>query len=93
MPDFARIGSLLGQRKPGHSLPQALYNDPAVFGFDLEAIHYRSWLLAGFACELPEPRGYLAATVGRSPIVITRDRNGVIRGFHNSCRHRACPKR
>ena len=88
MPDFARIGSLLDGRKPGHSLPQALYNDPAVFDFDLQAIHYRSWVLAGFTCELPEPRGYFATTVGRSPIVITRDREGVIRGFHNSCRHR-----
>ena len=88
MLDLARIGSLLAERKPGHSLPQALYNDPAVFEFDLQAIYHRSWLLVGFECELPEPSGYLAATIGRSPIVVTRDRDGAIRGFHNSCRHR-----
>ena len=88
MLDLDRIGSLLGERKPGHSLPQALYNDPAVFAFDLQAIYHRSWILLGFECEIPEPRGYMATAIGGSPIVVTRDRDGTIRGFHNSCRHR-----
>jgi Rieske 2Fe-2S family protein len=88
MLDLNRIGALLAQRKPDHSLPQALYNSPDVFEFDLQAIFGQNWLLAGFSCELPEPRSYLALTVGRSPIVITRDREGKLRGFHNSCRHR-----
>lgn len=86
--DVTRIGALLAERKSGYTLPQALYNSPEVFEFDLLAVFGRSWILAGFICELPEPRGYLALTVGRSPVVITRDRDGVLRAFHNSCRHR-----
>ena len=92
--DVARIGALLAQRKPGHSLSRALYNSPEVFEFDLEAIFGEAWILAGFSCELPEPRSTLALVVGRSPIVLTRDRHGTVRGFHNSCRHRGaqvCP--
>ena len=86
--DLSRIKAVLDARRPGHSLPQALYNSPDVFEFDLEAIYGQSWILAGFACEIPRPRGYLAFTVGRSPVVITRDREGSFRAFHNSCRHR-----
>ena len=88
MLDLERIGALLAGRRPGYSLPQALYNSAEAFEFDLEAIFGQSWILAGFSCEIPRPRGYLAVTVGRSPVVITRDRDGTLRAFHNSCRHR-----
>ncbi|WAJ28789.1 aromatic ring-hydroxylating oxygenase subunit alpha [Antarcticirhabdus aurantiaca] len=88
MLDLNRIGALVSARRPGHSLPQALYNDPDVLEFDLQAIFGRSWILAGFTCEIPRPRGVLALDIGRSPVVITRDREGVVRAFHNSCRHR-----
>ena len=83
-----QIGALLESRKPGHSLPQALYNDPDAFAFDMEAIYGRSWLLVGFEVELPKPGSYLALTVGPWPILILRDRSGRLRGYHNSCRHR-----
>ena len=84
--DLAKIGALLAARRPGHGLPQALYNDPEVFAFDLEAIFARSWLLAGFECELPAAGGYLATAVGPWPVLITRDRAGDLHAFHNSCR-------
>jgi choline monooxygenase len=32
--------------------------------------------------------GYFATQVGRTPVVVTRDRDGVLRGFVNVCRHR-----
>jgi Rieske 2Fe-2S family protein len=88
MIDLERIDALFKGRRPGHSLPQALYNDPDVFAFDLEAIHARSWLLVGFEVELPKPGSYLALTIGRWPILVVRDRSSALRGFHNSCRHR-----
>jgi carnitine monooxygenase subunit len=34
------------------------------------------------------PPGYFAAAVGQTPVVVTRDRDGVLRGFVNVCRHR-----
>ncbi|MCE7026815.1 aromatic ring-hydroxylating oxygenase subunit alpha [Jiella avicenniae] len=88
MLDLSMIAAVFAQRKPGHSLPQALYNSPDVYEFDLQAIYGQSWILAGFTCEIPRPRGVLALTIGRSPVVITRDRDGTLNAFHNSCRHR-----
>lgn len=86
--DIARIETLVRARRPGHSLPQGLYNEAEALEFDLAAIFHRSWILVGFSCEIPRPRGYLAVTVGRSPVVVTRDADGALRAFHNSCRHR-----
>jgi len=94
MHDTTRVRELLHARRPGHALPQALYNDSDVFTFDIQAIFWREWVLVGLDVELPQPGAALALTVGTSPIVILRDRDGKIRGFHNSCRHRGamvCP--
>lgn len=80
--------------KPNHSLPQALYNDPEVYAFDLEAIFARHWFQAGLVCELPSPGHWLSILIGASPVIVTRDRDGTIKAFHNSCRHRGaelCP--
>ncbi len=88
MLDLARIRRLLDQRRPGHSLPQAFYTDPDILQFDMEAIYGRSWIMAGFEAELPEPGCTLALTIGRNPVVVVRGRDGALRAFHNSCRHR-----
>lgn len=86
--DLPRIDALLRERRPAHTLPQALYIDPRSFDFDMEAIYRQSWLMAGMDCELPRTGSYLSMMIGKWPVVITRDRDGEIRAFHNSCRHR-----
>jgi Rieske 2Fe-2S family protein len=94
MRDNHGIRDLLDQRQAGHALPQPFYTDADVFALDVEAIFDASWLMIGFSTELPKPGNYLAMTIGRTPIVILRDRTGNIRGFFNSCRHRGaqiCP--
>jgi len=88
MTDVAWADRQLAQRRPGHSLPQALYTDTRAFDFDLAAIYARSWLMAGMECELPTPGSYLALTIGEWPVIVVRDKAGEIRAFHNSCRHR-----
>jgi len=88
MVDLNKIARLLDARRPGHGLPQALYNDPDAFEFDLDAIFGRSWIMVGFEVELPRPGSWMAVTVGRSPVLITRDRDGRLHAFHNTCRHR-----
>lgn len=88
MVDLDKIRGLLGQRRPGCTLPQGFYNDPDAYVFDLEAIFGRAWLQVGFEVELPKPGSHLSVTLGHWPILITRDRAGALHAFHNACRHR-----
>ncbi|SMH48105.1 aromatic ring-hydroxylating oxygenase subunit alpha [Mesorhizobium australicum] len=78
----------LRNRRDGYSLEQAFYTDPDYFQADLELIWYRDWLFAAHDCEIPKPGNYVTLQVGDYPVVIVRDRQGQVRAFHNSCRHR-----
>ena len=78
----------LRNRRDGYSLEQAFYTDPDYYRVDLELIWYRDWLFAAHDCEIPKPGNYVTLQVGDYPVVIVRDRQGQVRAFHNSCRHR-----
>ncbi len=86
--ELREISARLRARPPGHSLPQPFYTDPDYFEFDLAAIFGRHWLFVGFEAELREAGDYLSLTIGHWPILVMKDRDGTVRGFHNSCRHR-----
>jgi stachydrine N-demethylase len=82
------VQALLAARKPNHSLPRAFYTDPDLFQVDLDRIWYRSWLFAVPACEIAKAGNYVTHKVGLYSVIIVRGTDGVIRAFHNSCRHR-----
>ncbi len=70
------------------SLPSRNYFDPEQYQRELEAIWYRNWLCVGRMEELSEPRDYKVVEVGSQSILVTRDREGQLHAFHNTCRHR-----
>jgi len=80
--------SLLATRRPNHSLPRDFYTDPEILRLDLERIFYRSWLFAVPACEIPKAGNYVTYKVGLYSVIIVRGADGVVRAFHNTCRHR-----
>jgi glycine betaine catabolism A len=88
MYDPRKVSELLRGSAAGYTLPQAFYADPELFAFDLSEVFGRSWLLIGFESELPEAGSYMAVTIGLSSVLVVRGRDAVIRGFHNTCRHR-----
>ena len=70
------------------SLPVELYLDPAVYQDELRNIWYRQWIYAGRTDQLPGPGDYMLQTIGDQSIIVTRDEDGRISAFHNTCRHR-----
>jgi Rieske 2Fe-2S family protein len=83
-----RIAALAAEYRPGWSLPGAFYWDEAVYRADLERIWRVGWLFVGHSCEIPKAGEYFTLGVGADSIAIVRGADGVIRGFHNVCRHR-----
>ncbi|MCL2585411.1 MAG: aromatic ring-hydroxylating dioxygenase subunit alpha [Streptosporangiales bacterium] len=68
---------------------RSLYTDPAVFAEELVKVFGgRSWVYLAHESQLPEPDSYLSVTMGLRPLILTRDRDGVIRGIFNRCAHR-----
>ena len=63
------------------------YSDPELVALERERIFARSWQYVGHLGQPAQP-GYFASRVGDIPVVITRDRDGALRGFLNVCRHR-----
>ncbi|CAN5500594.1 aromatic ring-hydroxylating dioxygenase subunit alpha [soil metagenome] len=78
----------LPPRTPGHTLPQAYYTDPDIFGEDLRRVFWRNWLFAGHACDLREPGDFFTFDIGTESLLVVRDAGGAIRAHFNVCRHR-----
>jgi phenylpropionate dioxygenase-like ring-hydroxylating dioxygenase large terminal subunit len=70
------------------TLPWSWYSDPSVLGVERERIFARFWQYAGHAGQVEEPGSFATARVGHLPVILVRDREGVLRAFLNVCRHR-----
>jgi len=71
-----------------NSLPASWYYDPAQYERELGAIWYREWICVGREDALPQAGDYRVAGIGKQSIIVTRDPDGGLRAFHNTCRHR-----
>ena len=84
--DRERTGHLLPRLEK--TLPSQHYFDPDHHRRELHAIWYRSWLCVGRVEEVAQSRDYKVVEVGDQGILVTRDLEGRLRAFHNTCRHR-----
>jgi glycine betaine catabolism A len=71
-----------------HTLPGHYYRDPNVFRVEFDQVFCRTWFCVGRSEAVRSPGSYLATEVVDQPIIVLRDRDGVLRAFHNVCRHR-----
>lgn len=71
------------------TLPSSWYFDPQVFAREREEIFHKSWWYVGAVAAVSGPGDYLTATVVDQDVVVVRGRDGGLRGFFNTCRHRA----
>lgn len=77
-----------GLRTAEATLPSAAYTDPARFASEMETIWSRNWINICRSAEIAGPRAWRTVTIGGQNLILIRDEDGVLRGFHNTCRHR-----
>jgi phenylpropionate dioxygenase-like ring-hydroxylating dioxygenase large terminal subunit len=70
-------------------LPTSRYKDRDFEKSEMKLLWKKTWLLAGLDSDLPETGAYfLFEHVGQS-VIVSRGKDGVVRAFHNNCRHRS----
>ena len=70
------------------NLAPGYYVDPAIYGREREAIFARHWQMLGPVSRVAEPGQYLAVEIANWKLFALRGEDGVLRAFHNVCRHR-----
>ncbi len=70
------------------AMPKSVYTSPDFAEAEQQHIFAKEWLCAGRADALANPGDYLTMEIAGEPIIILRDREGVLRGMSNVCRHR-----
>lgn len=73
------------------TLPARLYRDPAAFAAERTGVFAAGWQFLGHETEAPAAGDYMARDVAGWPVLAVRGKDGMLRGFHNVCRHRAGP--
>jgi len=73
------------------TLPASVYRDPSLWPHERARIFARSWQYVGHESLLEEPGTWVSDAVVGYPLLAVRGQDGMLRGFHNVCRHRAGP--
>jgi Rieske 2Fe-2S family protein len=69
-------------------LPADAYFDPRQYERELQRIWYRNWVYVGRSADVARPRAFRTFALGDQNILLVRDDQGILQGFHNTCRHR-----
>lgn len=70
-------------------LPGWIYHDPEFFALEKRSIFRRSWQLICHLNDIPARGDYHCFDLLGESLVAVRGADGVVRSFHNVCRHRA----
>jgi phenylpropionate dioxygenase-like ring-hydroxylating dioxygenase large terminal subunit len=73
------------------TLPAAWYADDDHFRREVEAVFRSGWSCVGVVDDVSAPSSACTVDVAGLPVLLTRDADGVLRGFLNVCRHRGAP--
>lgn len=90
------------QIESAFTLESRFYTDPATLDLEKSRIFLRTWQLVGTLAQacgevngmprtIADPETFFTTDVVGEPVVIVRDKQGVLRAFSNVCRHRAGP--
>lgn len=65
-----------------------IFVDPSLYEREMAQIYGKCWLLLGHESQVPNRGDFFTTYMGEVPVLVTRDREGRLGAFFNSCRHR-----
>jgi Rieske 2Fe-2S family protein len=75
-------------REASRTLERERYCSHEIFELERARIFARHWMCVGRAEHVAEAGAYILADVSGESLIVVRGRDGVVRAFHNVCRHR-----
>jgi choline monooxygenase len=73
------------------TLPAEWYLGADRYERERASVFANEWLWFASESDVAEPCTYVAQTYAGWPLMVVRANDGILRGFHNVCRHRAGP--
>lgn len=67
---------------------RAIFDDPDIFELEMRRIFEGGWVFLGVASQAATAHDFFTTTIGRVPVLATRDGGGRLHGFVNSCPHK-----
>jgi len=67
---------------------RAIFDDPEIFELEMRHIFEGGWVFLGLAAQIADKGDFFTTTIGRVPVLITRDTDGELHGLVNSCPHK-----
>jgi glycine betaine catabolism A len=86
--DAAALADTLRPFGQSRMLPRAAYVDQAVFEWEQRHFFGGGWLCVGRSEQIANPGDQRAEPTGVGSVLLTRDDDGVLHAFANTCRHR-----
>jgi phenylpropionate dioxygenase-like ring-hydroxylating dioxygenase large terminal subunit len=69
-------------------IDRIVYVDPDVYAAEQERIFAKTWQWVAHDTELAEIGDYITVTIAGRPIIVSRDVDGELKAFFNTCTHR-----
>ena len=86
----AKLGDMV-QDDPENGIYRArrdMFTDEDLFELEMRHIFEGNWIYMAHESQIPNPNDYFTLTMGRTPVVITRDKAGELHALVNACSHR-----
>ncbi|WP_416414288.1 Rieske 2Fe-2S domain-containing protein [Pantoea sp. App145] len=81
--------ALIIDKEAGHyKCHRSIFTDPELFELEMKHIFEGGWVFLAHESQLENPGDYYTLTIGRQPVMLTRDKNGQLQALINSCSHR-----
>ncbi len=71
-----------------YKLDREVFTDEALFELEMRHIFEGNWIYIAHESQIAKPHDFLTTTIGRQPVILTRQANGQIGCFLNVCSHR-----
>lgn len=69
-------------------IDRKIFSDEEIYRQEMVSVFGRAWLLIGHESQIPNVGDFFVSRMGEDSVILTRDKDGVVRVLLNTCRHR-----